>query len=119
MANELLSKSYTAGAAIAARRIVKFDSTDGTVIQAAAAADLSVGISNKQFGPASGERCDIIHSGIADLDFAGVVARGALVTADANGKGVAAAATNRTIGIALVTTAAGDIAPVLIAPSVM
>lgn len=118
MANELLSKSYTAGAAIAARRIVKFDSTDGTVIQAAAAADLSVGISN-EVGPASGERCDIIHGGIADLEFAGIVARGALVTANADGKGVAAAGTNRAIGIALVTTAVGDIAPVLIAPSVM
>lgn len=118
MANEILSKAYVAGAAIAARRIVKFDTSDGVVIQAAAAADLSVGICN-EVGPASGERCDIIQAGIADLEFAGIVARGALVTADANGKGVAAAATNRAIGIALVTTAVGDTAPVLIAPSVM
>jgi len=70
-------------------------------------------------GPASGERVDIVQAGIAEVEFGGTVARGALVTADANGKGVAAASTNRAIGIAQVTTAAGDIAPVLIAPSVM
>lgn len=118
MANETLIKQYVAGAAIAACRIVKFDTTDGTVIQAAAAADLSVGVCGA-VGPASGERVDVVQAGIAEVEFAGVVARGALVTSDASGKGVAAASTNRAIGIALVTTAAGDIAPVLIAPSVM
>lgn len=118
MANETLIKSYLAGAAIATNRIVKFDTSDGVVIQAAAAADLSIGVCGA-VAPASGERVDIVQAGIAEVEFAGVVARGALVTADANGKGVAAASTNRTIGMALVTTAAGDIAPVLLAPSVM
>lgn len=118
MANETLIKNYLAGAAIAANRIVKFDTTDGVVIQAAAAADLSIGVCGA-VAPASGERVDIVQAGIAEVEFAGIVARGALVTADANGKGVAAASTNRTIGMALVTTAAGDIAPVLLAPSVM
>lgn len=118
MANETLIKNYLAGATIAANRIVKFDTTDGTVIQAAAAADLAIGVCGF-VAPASGERVDIVQQGIAEVEFGGVVARGAMVTADANGKGVAAASTNRTIGIALVTTAAGDIAPVLLAPSVM
>lgn len=118
MANEVLTKAFLAGAAINARRIVKFDTTDGTVIQAAAAADLSVGVCG-EVGPASGERCDVVLQGIADVDFGGTVARGAMVTADANGKAVAAASTNRTIGIALVSAVSGDIAPVLIAPSVM
>ncbi|HRD45713.1 MAG TPA: DUF2190 family protein, partial [Caulobacter sp.] len=118
MANEVLTKAFLAGAAINARRIVKFDTTDGTVIQAAAAADLSVGVCG-EVGPASGERCDVVLQGIADVDFGGTVTRGAMVTADANGKAVAAASTNRTIGIALVSAVSGDIAPVLIAPSVM
>ena len=64
MANEILTKNYLAGAAIAARRIVKFDTTDGTVIQAAAAADLSVGVCG-EVGPASGERCDVIQQGLS------------------------------------------------------
>ncbi|MBL8396172.1 MAG: DUF2190 family protein [Candidatus Accumulibacter sp.] len=118
MANEILTKNYLAGAAISARRIVKFDTTDGVVLQAAAAADLSIGICG-EVGPASGERVDIIQCGIAELEFGGTVARGAMVTADASGKGVAAASTNRTIGLALVSAVSGDIAPVLIAPSVM
>jgi len=118
MANEILTKNYLAGAAIGARRIVKFDTTDGTVIQAAAAADLSVGVCG-EVGPASGERCDVIHQGIAEVDFGGTVARGAMGPPGANGKAVAAASTNRTVGIALVSAVSGDIAPVLIAPSVM
>ncbi len=118
MANEMMQKQFVAGAAIAANRIVKFDTTDGTVIQAAAASDLLLGVCGA-VAPASGERVDVVMVGIAEVEFAGTVARGAMVTADANGKGVAAASTNRTIGIALVTTAAGDIAPVLLAASVM
>lgn len=118
MANETLIRNFTATAAIAANRIVKFGSGDGEVVQAAAASDLSIGVCGA-VAPASGERVDVVQAGIAEVEFAGTVARGALVTADANGKGVAAASTNRAIGIAQVTTAAGDIAPVLIAPSVM
>lgn len=121
MSHNTVARNYLAGAAIAAYRIVKF-SADGTVIQGAAATDSLIGIS-ESVGPASGERVDIVKSGIADLEFAGVVARGGPVTSDADGKGVAAApaqgVNNRIIGFAEVTTAAGDIAPVLIAPSVM
>lgn len=118
MANELLSRNFVAGAAIGAFRIVKFDTTDGTVIQAAAASDLSVGVCNS-VGPASGERVDVVVVGIADVEFGGTVTRGAMVTSDASGRGVAAASTNRVIGIAQVSAVSGDIAPVLIAPSVM
>ncbi len=122
MANTLLNKNYVAEAAIAAYRIVKFGAADGQVLQAAAAADAMIGVC-ESVGPAIGERCDIVKSGIADVEFAGVVARGGPVTADANGKGVAAApgagANVRIIGFAEVTTAAGDIAPVLLAPGLM
>lgn len=118
MANEILLRNFTAGAAIGANRIVKFGAADGEVVQAAAAADLSVGVCGA-VGPASGERVDVVMVGIAEVEFGGTVARGALVTADANGKGVAAASTNRAIGIAQVSAVSGDIAPVMIAPSVM
>lgn len=117
-ANEGLIKNYTAGAAIAAARIVKWDTSDYQVVQAAAASDLLIGVCG-MVAPASGERVDVIRSGIANLEFGGTVARGAQVTADANGKGVAAATGNRVIGIAEISAVSGDIAPVFIAPSVM
>lgn len=122
MASTLLNRNYTAGAAIAAFRIVKPGAADGEVVQAAAAADALMGVC-ESVGPASGERCDIVKVGIADVEFGGTVARGAPVTADANGKAVAAApaagSNVRIIGFAEVSAVAGDIAPVLIAPGVM
>lgn len=122
MANTLLNKNYTAGGAINPYRIVKPGSNDGEVVQAAAATDSLMGVC-ESVGPASGERCDIVKVGIAELEFAGVVTRGGPVTSDADGKGVAAspaAGSNvRIIGFAEVTTAPGDIAPVLVAPGIM
>lgn len=122
MASTLLNRNYTAGAAIAAFRIVKPGAADGEVVQAAAATDALMGVC-ESVGPASGERCDIVKVGIADVEFGGTVARGAPVTADANGKAVAAApaagSNVRIIGFAEVSAVAGDIAPVLIAPGVM
>lgn len=117
-----LIKQGTAEAAIAAHRIVKFGAADGGYVQAAAASDSLVGVC-EAVGPASGERVDVIKSGIADVEFGGAVTRGGPVTSDANGKAVAAApaagANARIIGFAEVTAADGDIAPVLIAPGVM
>ncbi len=122
MASMLLNRNYTAGAAIAAFRIVKPGAADGEVLQAAAATDALMGVC-ESVGPASGERCDVIHAGIADVEFGGTVTRGAPVTADANGKAVAAApaagSNVRIIGFAQVSAVSGDISPVLIAPGVM
>lgn len=117
-----LTKSYIAGAAIAKHRIVKFDAVDGTVIQSAAATDFSIGVS-EGIAAAAGEIVDVIQGDIAYVEMSGVVARGGPVTSDALGRGVAAApaggVNNRVIGFALVTTAAGDIAPVRISPHTM
>lgn len=122
MANVGLIKQGTAEAAIAAFRIVKFGAADGGYLQAAAAADLLVGVC-EAVGPASGERVDVIKSGIADVEFGGTVTRGQPVTSDANGKAVVAApaagSNVRIIGFAEVSAVSGDIAPVLIAPGVM
>jgi hypothetical protein len=118
MANPVYTKGFNAGGAIAAHTIVKFSSDDNTVVAAAAAADLSIGVSTF-VAAASGERCDVIMSGAADVLFGGTVTRGALVTADSSGRAVAAATGNRAIGIALASAVSGDIAPVLIAPSIM
>jgi hypothetical protein len=117
--NPLLTRNYTAGAAVGANLIVKFDSTDKTVVIGAAATDSLIGVSTN-VAAASGDPIDVIHAGIALVKMAGVVTRGGPVTADAAGKGVAAdpaaTATNRIIGFALETSASGDLVPVLLAP---
>jgi hypothetical protein len=121
MANNRLTKSYAAGGVIGANLIVKF-SADYTVVVAGAATDLLIGVTT-EIDAASGERVDVIHGGIADVKAGGTIARGALVTADAAGKAVAAApaqgVNNHVLGRALIAAADGDIIPVLLAPGIM
>lgn len=122
MGTPTLTRTYTAGGAISPYRIVKPGSNDGEVVQAAAATDALMGVTGA-VGPASGERVDIIKSGVVPIEFGGTVTRGGPVTADASGKAVAAApgagSNVRVIGYAEVSAVSGDIADVLIAPGVM
>lgn len=123
MRNEGLVKTYFAGAAIAAHRIVAPNGTDDlTVIQAAAATSKSIGVSDLG-ADASGDRVDVIISDIALVEYGGNVAEGDPLTADADGKAVVAApavgANVRVIGFATVNGVSGDIGSVRIAPSVM
>ncbi len=117
MSNQLITKQYVAEAAIAANRIVKFGTTDEFVVQGAAAGDALIGVV-EGVAPALGERCDVVHFGIADLTLGGTVARGAAVTSDATGRGVAAASTNRVIGFARQSGVVGDIVEVMLAPGI-
>ncbi len=118
--NPGLVKNWVAEGAITKYRIVRLGTADGRVAQAAASTDTLVGVA-AELDAADGERVDVIHSGIAEVEFGGAVTRGAFVTADAQGRAVAAApaagANARIIGIALQTAAAGDILPVLVVPS--
>ena len=118
MSNPLMTKALMATAAIAAFRIVKFDTTDDNVVVAAAAADLSIGIV-EGVAPAAGERVDVVMAGIAEVTLGGTVARGASVTSDAQGRAVTAASTNRAIGVAMNSGVVGDRIDVLISPSVV
>jgi hypothetical protein len=116
--NALFNKGFVAGAAIAAKRIVKLGSADNAVIQAAAATDSLVGVSD--LAAASGEHVTVVMGGIAIVEYGGNITRGGLVTADANGKAVAAApaagTNNRIIGIAMVSGVSGDLGSVLLQP---
>lgn len=113
-------KGYLAGAAIAAYRIVKFDTTDGTVIQSAAATDKSIGVTT-EIPAASGETVDVVKTGLTYVEYGGTVARGDLLTADSVGRAVTAApsagANVRIIGVAEISGVSGDIGALTIAPS--
>jgi hypothetical protein len=115
MANNGLTKNYNAAGTIAPYTIVKPGSNDYDVVAAAAATDKIIGVTT-EVGAVSGEPCDVIHDGIADVKLGGTVTRGDLITSDANGNGVTAApatgANARIVGIALVSGVAGDVIPV-------
>ena len=121
MANRELTKTYTAEAAIEPYRIVKFGAADYGVIQGAAATDKLIGVTVPIISIASGESCDVILMGIAEVKLGGTVTRGDLITSDATGQGLTAApaagVNNRHIGIAQVSGVSGDIIPVLVNPS--
>lgn len=118
--NNMLTKTYSAGGAIAERRIVKHGASDGVVLQGAAATDAGFGVCVQPGGAASGERCDVQTHGIAQVVCGAGVTRGQLLTSDANGKVITAAAAAgsnvRVVGIADQSGVLDDIIRMLIAP---
>ena len=121
--NQGLFKTYNAGGTVNHARFVKFDSDDRTVIQSAAAADFTIGVSD--FSPnatsaASGERVDVQLTDIATVTYGGTVTRGQLVISDSTGRAItataAAGANVRTCGVAMVSGVVGDLGAVLLTP---
>ena len=117
MSNPGLFKSFTAAAAIGAFRIVRLSAAE-TVTPATAATDSLLGV-NSDVAPATGERCDVVLTGIAFVEAGAAVALGALITSDSVGRGVTAApaagTNNRIIGVAMdAAVAAGDVIRVLL-----
>lgn len=122
MRNNDFIKGFKAGAVILPRRIVKFGADDVTVIQAAAAGDASIGVSD--LGAAAiGDHASIIMGQAAIVEYGGTVARGDQLTSDATGRAITAApaagANVRIIGTAMVSGVVGDLGSVHIAPSML
>lgn len=119
--NQYLIKSFTAGGAIGANLIVRF-SADNAVVVAGAATELLLGVTT-EIAADSGERVDVVLSGIVMVKAGGSITRGALVTSDASGQAVAAApsagANVRVLGVAMLGAASGDLVPVLLSQSMM
>jgi hypothetical protein len=115
--NQGIAKAFVAGAAIAPNRFIKFGADDRTVIQAAAATDSIIGVSD-DVGCASGERIDVILTDIATVEYGGTVTRGGLLISDSSGRAIAAAASAgsnaRIGGVAFASAVSGDKGPVLI-----
>jgi hypothetical protein len=117
MSNLQLAKNYVADVVIPPFRIVKPGTADDRVTLATAATDALIG-TTMDIGAAIGERCDVQLAEIAYVEAGAAITRGALITSDAVGRGVAAApgagVNNSVIGRALETaTAAGDIIRVM------
>lgn len=119
MSNPTLTKSRTAETEVIAFRLVKHGTSDGKVVQAAAATDAIMGVCS-ELGAAAGERVDVHLAGLAEVEFGGPITRGDPLTADADGKAVKAAPAAgdnvRIAGFADVSGVAGDIGIVLLAP---
>ena len=115
-----LVKPFFAGAEISPARLVKFDADDRTVIQGAAAADAVFGVSDIVSAAASGERVDVIMSGIAPVTYGGTVTRGQLLISDSTGRAITAAASAganvRTAGGAMGSGVVGDVGAISLSP---
>lgn len=122
MSNELLLKNYVAAGTIPKYRIVSFGGTDGTVVASSAATSLHIGV-NAELDVVSGERVDVVRSGLPLVEYGGAVTRGQPLTSDASGRAVAAApaagSNVRIVGFAEVNAVLGDIDRMQLAPSVM
>lgn len=62
----------------------------------------------------AGKEGDVIYNGIAAVELGGTVAFGDQVTSDANGKGVVAADTNTSVGMAMQAGVSGDLIGVML-----
>lgn len=116
-----LEKSVKCTAAVAtAFLLAKFGADDDTLSQATASTEDLVGVF-QHTTTAAAEEVRVMLSGISRVTLGGTVARGALVTSDAAGKGVAIGAVAGTnyasIGRAMASGVSGDIIPVLLNPS--
>jgi hypothetical protein len=120
MSNPGLTKTYNAESNISPYTIVKFGANDFGVLPAAASTDQLVGVSTN-LTVLSGARVDVYHGDIVYVKLGGTVARGAYVTSDVNGNGVAAApaagVNANVIGIARQSGVAGDVIEVVVSPS--
>jgi hypothetical protein len=123
MSNILLAKTFVAEAAVPGRRIVKMGTADDQVVVGALATDAPFGVSDPIGQALAGGRVDVIVRGIAEIEAGGTIPRGARVTTNAFGQGVAAAPStgtnNGVIGIALRAASSGDYVPVLLAQHTM
>jgi hypothetical protein len=115
-------RSFRAAGVIGARKIVKFTSNRGEVALASAATDKLAGVADLGASEA-GQIVDVAEGEYFEVVAGGAVAAGDMLTANADGAAVVAAAiagqTVHVIGRAEVPAVAGDIFLAYLAPSVI
>lgn len=103
------TKTYIAGAAVEARRIVKFDGS-GNIVECTADTDLMIGVSDAVGDVASGERIDVQMTLQPEVEASAAIAAGASVSSAADGRAKTAQTGDVAIGFAIeAAAAAGDI----------
>lgn len=116
-------KTFVAAGAIAHQRLVAFTDNDGEVVQATADSVRIAGILETPGGAELGQRVDVILFGPAQVEFGGTVKPGEFITADADGKAIAAAPAagdnSHVAGRALANAVSGDIARTMINPGLI
>lgn len=120
MRNQLLVKNYSAEAAIAAYRFVKFGAADGGILVCAAATDKCIGVTDRFAAAVAGDRIDVVRLGIAEVEYGATIAAGDLLISDASGRAIVATAgvglNVRILGVAEVAGVLGDIGSLCIEP---
>ncbi|MCZ8112804.1 MAG: DUF2190 family protein [Rubrivivax sp.] len=115
-----LVKTFNSGAAIARSRIVQFGADERTVIQSSAATSSHIGVADDVATPGAGEPVEVVMAGVATVEYGAAVTRGALLTSDASGRAIVAAAAAganvRTVGVAMVDGVLGDLGAVRLHP---
>lgn len=96
----MTTKTFNAGADIAAHRLVKFSDTEKTVVAATAGTDVILGVTD-DVDVKEGNVADVHLAGVHKAQAGGTIAQGDKLTATADGKAVKAEEGNNTIGIAL------------------
>lgn len=114
------TRTFVCSGAIGHRRQVKYTGNDGEVALATSPTDIIAGVTDFPGGAKDKERIDVVLFGPAEIELGGTVGPGAGVTADANGKAVAAApaagVNHFILGRVLVNAVAGDIAKAFVNP---
>ncbi len=116
MRNDTLIKTFHAPTPIDGYLLVTFGGADGEVAAATAATDALIGVTT-QIGTQSHGACDVVMAGVTEVKAGAAISRGAVLTADANGRAITSSqATDRVVGMALSAAAeAGDIISILVA----
>lgn len=118
------TRAYEASAAVAGRRIVRFSDTAASqkIAQASTNTQPNIGVSDAM-GADAGAMCDVHRAGLAAVELGGTVTAGAALTADANGKAIAAVAASgtqvRIAGYADQPGVSGDIIDMWVAPGLL
>ncbi len=116
--------AFEASAATTPRRIARFSevSTTSRVALATANTDALIGVFTGIVN-AAGDMTDVVMDGVTLIELGGTVTTGAPLTADASGRAIVAvpvvSTTVRVIGFAIEPGVIGDLARVMIVPSLL
>jgi predicted RecA/RadA family phage recombinase len=104
--------------AVTARRILRVGTADHALAQSAVKNVPLIAVA--YFDAATGNHLTAVTAGVAKVQAGAAVTRGARITADADGRGVTAAAGENYVGVALESAGAADVLiDVLVSPGIL